>query len=109
MFFVYLGLSVTIARHDGLLRFELRITTFTFFLVTIFLIYPSCSVKVLSTFACRVMDDGSSFMTTDPQVDCYSDAYNSIYQYALFMTLVYPVGVPCFYALLLLRERNRVS
>ena len=106
---IHAMLAKFVAKQDLLLRSELRITTFTIFLVVLFLVYPSCSNKVLATFSCRTMDDGSSTITVDPSTSCVTPQYQGFAVYAAFMVFVYPLGVPVLYATFLYRERNKLN
>ena len=107
--FVHLFLEVRVAKEDVALKEEFRTTSFTLFLVIIFLIYPSCSNTILATFTCVSFDDGTSVISRDPSVSCTSYIYEQYWKYAIFMLFVYPVGIPVFYSILLYRERKRLN
>ena len=69
--------------------------SFAFFII--FLIYPSTSAFVLSTFQCFALDDGRRFMRADFSVDCDSDLYARVWYFTAVMVLIYPLGVPLLY------------
>jgi hypothetical protein len=88
-------------------RPELSNRIFSYFLTLTFLILPSVSIKIFSTFACRTFDnDYGSFLKADYNIDCDSEEHQLIRSYAMLMCLVYPFGVPFMYAVLLYRKRH---
>jgi hypothetical protein len=91
------------------LKLEMRGTTFTMILIIFFLVYPSCSNKILATFSCKVFDDGTSVILKDPSLSCSDAVYSSYAVYAGIMTVLYPVGIPVVYSILLYRERKQLN
>ena len=77
---------------------------------TIFLVYPSCSVQIFRYFICDDLnglgESGASFMRVDLSVDCVSAEYRAFGAYALAMLVVWPIGVPVFYCLVLYFSRH---
>ena len=69
----------------------------SFAFAIIFLIYPSTSVFILSTFQCFTLDDDSRVLRADFSIDCDSQAYTRVWYYAAVMVFVYPLGVPSLY------------
>ena len=58
--------------------------------------------------------DGSSrtikVLLADYSISCDSDKYNGFFMgYALFMVVIYPIGVPCFFFGLLHRHRDQIN
>ena len=85
-------------------------TIFGYFLALTFLILPSVSIKIFSTFACRNFDgDYGSFLKVDYSVDCGGDEHKFYEKYVLFMVLVYPIGIPFMYFVLLYRKRGMLD
>ncbi|GMI20590.1 hypothetical protein TeGR_g10141 [Tetraparma gracilis] len=79
---------------------------FGYFLALTFLVLPSISIKIFSTFACRTFDgEYGSFLKVDYSIDCMSDEHKLAEKYALVMVLFYPVGIPVMYLVLLYRKR----
>jgi hypothetical protein len=73
-----------------------------------FLVFPGVSTTVLRAFTCRPFSDGfGSYLKADLSIDCSSSTYNHVYGLAVFMTIVYPVGIPCVYMWLLRRYRHQ--
>ena len=88
-----------------------------FFLLT-YIVYPSCSTKVLNVWTCErysVAGDPDStegnferYLLVDYSTDCNSFKYLAMQVYGGLMILVYPVGIPAFYTVLLFRSRNEL-
>lgn len=81
----------------------------SFFLTQSFIIFPSVSIKVFSTFACRDFDNGWSVIKVDHNLDCNADEHTFYALYATAMTLVYPIGIPFMYWVLLFRSRKLLN
>ena len=55
---------------------------FSYFLALTFLILPSVSIKIFSTFACRDFDESyGSFLKVDYNIDCDSSAHKGFKAY----------------------------
>ena len=67
-----------------------------FFLV-MFLVYPGTCSIIFATFGCDKLDDGSEFLAVDYSIDCHSTYHLLMKVYALVMILIYPIGVPVIY------------
>ena len=78
-----------------------RLLTAVFTLI--FLIYPSTSHKIFSSFNCIPFDDPnqSRALRMDLSVDCDGALHRGMQIYAYVMMLVYPIGVPLTYAYIL--------
>ena len=64
------------------------------------------SIRIFGTFACRDFGgDFGSFLKVDYSIDCSSERHATFQIYAIIMVLVYPVGVPLMYGVLLYRKR----
>lgn len=84
----------------------------SFFLL--FLLYPGSSTKVFNALLCvGFSGEGEvpqSFLRVDFSIDCKSTLYtNFIFPYAIVMVVVYPIGVPLFYALTLFRNQAELN
>ena len=89
-----------------------------FFLLT-YLVYPSVSTKVLNVWTCErysVAGDPTDtaegnferYLLVDFSTNCNSFKYLVMQLYGGLMILVYPVGIPAFYTVLLYRSRNEL-
>ena len=73
----------------------------------LFFMLPSCSSVVLRTFACRTFQDiSTSYMEIDYSITCTEDGETRPRRqfwifYAAVNVLLYPIGIPCFFATLL--------
>ena len=78
----------------------------------LFITYPACSKIVFSYFICETWDgegeDERRFLRADRSLDCDSDDYVKLLPYAFLMLVVYPIGVPFYYSLLLYRSRHEL-
>lgn len=75
-------------------------------LLVTFLIYSSVSSTVFRMFACEHLDDGNYYLRSDYRIHCDTTKHRVLQLYAGFMILVYPVGIPMFYAVLLWNNRD---
>jgi hypothetical protein len=83
---------------------------FSSFLLLTFMLLPTVSVKIFSTFACRTFDgDYGSFLKVDLSINCDSRQHAFYVAYAVLMTFVYPIGIPFLYFVLLRRELPLIS
>ena len=87
---------------------------FRLMLFGIHIILPSLSVTIFRMFSCSDLDpenttaDEDSFLTADMSISCSSARYKSARIYSLCCVLLYPIGVPCFLFVLLLRRREDI-
>ena len=75
----------------------------------LFLVYPSCCEAIFTFFVCDTLPDGTRFLRVDYSVDCDADEHQGFYAYALGMFLVYPMGTPFVFFLVLRREQERLD
>ena len=80
---------------------------FSGFLILTFLLLPSVSVKIFTTFACDEFDgDYGSFLKADYSIDCGSDEHALFWWYAVAMIFCYPIGIPLMYYGLLRKVKH---
>lgn len=75
-------------------------------LLVTFFVYSNVSSVVFQTFACEELDDGKNYLRADYRIECDSPEHGRAITYAVFMVLLYPLGIPTLYATLLFRNRN---
>lgn len=75
-------------------------------LLLTFVVYSSVSSTVFQTFACETLDDDIEYLRADYRIHCTSAKHKFFQVYAGIMVLIYPVGIPLLYALLLFQHRN---
>lgn len=105
-----LAATYTIARHRSSGSEEaiqkIRQKHVSMVLLISFLVYSSVSAMVFQTFACDELDDGGDYLRADYRIDCSSSKHLAFEFFAGIMILVYPVGIPAFYAYLLYKNRQ---
>lgn len=75
-------------------------------LLLTFLVYSSVSSVLFQMFACDPLDDGKNYLRADYRIECDSSKHKNLQIYAGFMILLYPVGIPALYTVLLFRNRE---
>lgn len=78
-------------------------------LIITFIIFSPVSITIFQTFSCEHFDDGSYLLVADYSVDCEDKEYQFYKIYAAFMVLLYPIGIPSLYLLLLRLNRDKVN
>ncbi|CAM9747585.1 unnamed protein product, partial [Phaeothamnion confervicola] len=79
----------------------------TAFFALTFLVYSAVSTAVLQTFACDDLPEvGGRYLRADYSISCDGDAYRRARTFAIFMMLLYPLGIPACYACVLWRQRR---
>jgi hypothetical protein len=74
----------------------------------IFLLYPLLSRTTFSIFRCQTLATGERWHEEDFSIDCDSTAHTVIVVVDMFCILIYPVGIPVVFLVLLWRdERSR--
>eukprot|EP00611_Tribonema_gayanum_P030627 TRINITY_DN8588_c0_g2_i1.p1 TRINITY_DN8588_c0_g2~~TRINITY_DN8588_c0_g2_i1.p1 ORF type:complete len:745 (-),score=149.91 TRINITY_DN8588_c0_g2_i1:53-2086(-) len=81
----------------------------TAFLALTFLVYGTVSSIIFQTFACDYVQElDTYYLRADYSIQCYSNSeYWRYFAYAMTMFVVYPLGVPALYALLLCFKRRQ--
>ena len=75
-------------------------------LFIMFLVYTSASSVVFQMFDCDALDDGNSYLRADYTVKRSGPRQRVLTVFAGFMMLVYPFGIPAFFAFLLFKNRT---
>lgn len=75
-------------------------------LLLTFLVYSNVSSILFQMFACENLDDGNNYLRADYRIECDSSKHRALQVYAGLMIVVYPLGIPAFYAFLLYRDRS---
>ena len=78
--------------------------------IVLFLVYPSVSSAIFNFFNTETFDgEGEEPLTVlraDRSIDVTSPQYKAFFVYAMAMTVLYPIGVPVLYSLMLYRSRH---
>ena len=75
-------------------------------LLVTFLVYSSVSSVIFQAFACEGLDDGKSYLRADFTIVCDSPKHKAFQIYAGFMVMIYPIGIPALYAVLLFSNHH---
>ena len=75
-------------------------------LLVAFLVYSSVSSMVFQTFACEDLDDGKRYFRADFTIECDSPKHRAFQVYAGLMIMIYPIGIPALYAVLLFSNHH---
>ena len=75
-------------------------------LLITFLVYSSVSSNIFRMFACEHLDDGNMYLRADYEILCTDSKHRALQIYAGLMVVVYPVGIPLMYGILLYRLRG---
>ena len=73
------------------------------------LVYSSVSSVLFMSYACDELEDGEdgkNYLRADYRIQCDSPKHRGFQVYAGFMIVVYTLGVPAFYGVLLFRDRK---
>jgi hypothetical protein len=79
-----------------------------FFLKMTYLVFPGVSTVVLQTFPCMAFDTKDSFLKADFSIDCNAAERPAVVAYAIFMVVLYPIGITAMYAALLWKQRKAI-
>ena len=101
------GISIASFLSSSYHTVFLYITYFTLpgICTIIFRVFPPCE----DVDPEDVSSGSDRYMTADYSISCDSDRYWFAYYYALCMVVVYPIGVPLYYWVLLYRSRDEIK
>ena len=71
------------------------------------LVYPSVCSIMLSVFNCRDFGNSGTFLRIDNSVSCENAEYDAYLSLAVFGILVYVVGIPCLFFMVIRRHLHR--
>eukprot|EP00003_Mantamonas_plastica_P021693 TRINITY_DN3548_c0_g2_i1.p1 TRINITY_DN3548_c0_g2~~TRINITY_DN3548_c0_g2_i1.p1 ORF type:complete len:1215 (-),score=279.89 TRINITY_DN3548_c0_g2_i1:292-3936(-) len=77
-------------------------------LFLLFLVYPGVSSTILRTFDCKNVE-GRMLLTSDYSISCEDDTYTLWSIYAAVFTLIYPIGIPLAFFIILFRNRQNLT
>jgi len=73
----------------------------------LFIVYPSVSNTVILMLRC-VTIDGSRYLLADYSVRCDDASYGPYRDLALFFVVLFPIGIPAIFTVILARNRSRL-
>eukprot|EP00611_Tribonema_gayanum_P004109 TRINITY_DN1330_c0_g1_i18.p1 TRINITY_DN1330_c0_g1~~TRINITY_DN1330_c0_g1_i18.p1 ORF type:complete len:916 (+),score=198.97 TRINITY_DN1330_c0_g1_i18:1218-3965(+) len=106
-----LGAACTRRRLSPSLRKKLELfqmRDLRLLLIFTFVIFSSVSTQILQTFSCENFGSSESYLRADYSISCNTPAHQAYKIYAACMILVYPIGIPALYAVVLWHERRFV-
>ena len=75
-----------------------------------YVVFPSVSMVVLSTFQpCYELEDGTKYMPNDFSTRCGSSDHSNILLLGSLLALLFPIGVPLFFFILLRSSWRMIS
>lgn len=86
----------------------LRDTINAAFVISYFVLVDA-SVKIFQVFHCQTFDSGDSYLVADYSISCNAEDRSHYTTYGALMILVYPVGIPLAYAIVLFRNRKFIN
>ena len=78
------------------------------FLISYFVLV-NASTKVFQVFQCEKFDNGESYLVADYSIDCNAPDRSFYLSYGSLMIMIYPVGIPMIYAVILFRNRKLIN
>jgi hypothetical protein len=95
---------------DRMRRKIIRDHGIEFFLGMTFLVFSSVSTTVFDTFNCRTFgDDPTRYLYSDRSISCDEPAHSTYMLYACGMMVVFPLGIPVLYTLMLTQRRHEIQ
>ena len=107
---VFLGVTYIVANlknggsQDSLK--QIRDKHVSMVLLLAFFVFSSVSSMLFLMFDCEALDDERKYLRADYSIDCSSERHQALTFYSYLMIVVYPVGIPAFYATLLFWNRR---
>ena len=87
-----------------------KATTLSRILLILFLLYPTVSASVFNMFLRRQLDHGECMHRLDASIDCnFEGEYLCFVILALGFMLLYPIGIPLSFGILLFKNRDKLS
>jgi hypothetical protein len=96
---------------------QIEFRYFSIFLFMTYLILPSTTATIFTMFICQDIDPGNAdpasygvdnFLVADYSISCNSERYEVGFYWAIMMCLVYPIGLPLLYYILLFKCRDEI-
>ncbi len=70
--------------------------------------FPSCVSATIEIFNC-VTIEGTSYVVTDYRYICYDQQWSSFVWFACLGIMVYPIGIPAMFAMVLRRNAHKLN
>ena len=97
---VLLGVDDGVDSHGGVLPYLIMV---------FFLVYPSVTFEAFEVFACYDFGDSRSYLIADVSIECNSLEHHDAFFLAALAILIYSVGIPLLFVMLLYRARTAIE
>jgi predicted outer membrane repeat protein len=78
------------------------------FIISYFVLV-SVSTKIFQVYQCETFDNDQSYLVADYSINCNSNNRSFYILYGSLMILIYPIGIPFAYAIMLVRNRHKIN
>ena len=75
-------------------------------LFVMFFVYTGTSSMIFSMFPCDAVGDGHAYVRVDYNIKCNGFKHRGLQAFAGLTILVYPLGIPAFFAFILIKNRR---
>ena len=89
-------------------RMAMKHTIMTAFLLSYFVLV-NVSVTIFRVFQCQAFDNGDLLLVADYSIDCRASNRAFYLTFAVVMMVIYPIGIPLVYAVILYRNREKIN
>jgi hypothetical protein len=80
-----------------------------FLLLFSYAIYTSLCDVCFMFYDCKLYEDGERYLVADPSIKCDSDRWETNQYYVHTMSILLPLGIPCFYLYTLYKHRRIIN
>ncbi len=84
-----------------------HVLQFTMWIVIIF--YPPVSRRAIQYITCSEAIDGKHYLTQDYTLECFNEQWHTYFPYAMTALIVYPLGIPAFFAFKLWSRHDKLK
>ncbi len=84
-----------------------HVLQFTMWIVIIF--YPPVSRRAIQYITCSEAIDGKHYLTQDYTLECFNEQWHAYFPYAMTALIVYPLGIPAFFAFKLWSRHDKLQ
>ena len=75
-------------------------------ILVVYVFLPVASRTIFGLFQCEAFDGGYKMLVADYSVSCNTDTYTLMYSFAITMLIIWPVGVPLCFSVILFSNRT---
>ena len=78
-------------------------------LLVLYLTFPHASSVIMQMFSCHTLAGGESWLYADLNIECYTPSHWFHIGAAIFFLVIYPLGVPLYFLVILRVNQVRQS